>query len=93
MEPIQPLLAPARGGVDQQAARRADDNSASTIGSGRLNISLGVTSFLEVTGASEGRFIEAEAYPSAELLWFDLPILGAMARKNNERHRTTTLKP
>lgn len=30
-----------------------------------------------LAGASEGRLIEvieAEAYPSAELLWFDLPI-------------------
>jgi hypothetical protein len=49
-----------------------------------------------LAGASEGRLIEvieAEAYTSAELLWFDLPIPGAMARKTNERHRTTTLKP
>ena len=49
MEPIHPLLAPARGGVDQQAARRADDVSSSTIASGSLNGSLGVTTFLKVT--------------------------------------------
>lgn len=49
MEPIHPLLAPARGGVDQQATRRTDDGSGSTITKGRLNCSLGVTPFLKVT--------------------------------------------
>jgi hypothetical protein len=49
MEPIHPLPAPARGGVDQQAAGRANADAGSTIDEGRLKGSPGVTPFLKVT--------------------------------------------
>jgi len=55
LEPIHPLLAQARGGVDQQAARRADDDSGGTIATGRLKSNLGVTTFLKVTADAEPR--------------------------------------
>ncbi len=48
MEPIHPLLAPARGGVDQQATRRDEDGTGVTIASGRLKSSQRVTTFLKV---------------------------------------------
>lgn len=43
MAPIQPLLARARSGVDQEAARRADTDSGSTLALGSLESSPGVT--------------------------------------------------
>jgi hypothetical protein len=49
MKPIQSLMAPARGGVDQQAARSADGDSGSTITKGRLKSSQGVAPFLKDT--------------------------------------------
>ncbi len=66
MESIHPLLAPARGGVDQQATRRTDDGSGSTLTKGRLNCSLGVTPFLKVTDGEEALEIGKDFMQSDE---------------------------
>jgi hypothetical protein len=49
MEPINPLLAPARGDGDQQTTRRASIGTGDTIGPGRLKSSPKVTTFPKVT--------------------------------------------
>jgi len=46
-------MAPARGGVDQQATRRDEDGTGGTISSGRLKSSPRVRTFLKVTVAAE----------------------------------------
>jgi hypothetical protein len=93
MEPIQPLLAPTSGDVDQQASRRSNDDSGGTIGSGRLKSSPRVTTFLKVTGSGKlvNRRYRMSSCAAASLavflcpqdFWFLLIIRGALMNRHH----------